>query len=559
MARQTLNTGVTPNDGLGDTLRNGAQKINENFVEVYTNVTNLRSDLTVAQVEIVDIANTITTLATTSYVDAEIAQVSNTISNLIDNDNQSLSFTNGQLSISGGNSVDLNSLTPDLTPYATLNDLNAGLAATSNSILNEVEPGLQPQSLAFDSNTSILTITGGNFVDLSSLAGGGGTSNGSANAVAYDQSLNTTDDVIFNKVNVGPLGLTGPELTATVNENNATAIDLNIATGSSGGVTGDMFIRATDVNGIAGNNFNIEAVNVVNILTDTNGTGQQWQFGDQGELVFPDGTTQTTAYTDTITQSASVVGFNSNSAFTTEISQFQSYTKFHKVSIVGDDFGGPDTTITSDILLGQLDLRFEAETVGSSAIIMNNTTSGDLQISGGNGNPVDGERDGGNVVIFAGAVASGGEGGNVIINSNSGDIFIGPLGNTNHIRMGGGPGYAGGIPTTFYGSVDFNIQTITGLGAIAPTSVNTSTVTATTTVTAQSFVSTASGTPTLTSATDIVLDPVNRVRIDQAPIMFGKFTTTERDALVAQAGDVIFNTTDSKFQGFDGTNWVNFH
>ena len=83
MARQNLNTGVTPNDGLGDTLRNGAQKINENFVEVYTNVTNLRSDLTVAQVQIVDIANTITTLATTSYVDAEIAQVSNTISNLI--------------------------------------------------------------------------------------------------------------------------------------------------------------------------------------------------------------------------------------------------------------------------------------------------------------------------------------------------------------------------------------------------------------------------------------------------------------------------------------------
>ena len=36
MARQTLNRGTVANDGTGDTLRTAAQKINENFTELYT-------------------------------------------------------------------------------------------------------------------------------------------------------------------------------------------------------------------------------------------------------------------------------------------------------------------------------------------------------------------------------------------------------------------------------------------------------------------------------------------------------------------------------------------
>lgn len=38
MARQTLNRGTTANDGTGDTLRTAAQKINENFEELYLSV-----------------------------------------------------------------------------------------------------------------------------------------------------------------------------------------------------------------------------------------------------------------------------------------------------------------------------------------------------------------------------------------------------------------------------------------------------------------------------------------------------------------------------------------
>ena len=35
------------------------------------------------------------------------------------------------------------------------------------------------------------------------------------------------------------------------------------------------------------------------------------------------------------------------------------------------------------------------------------------------------------------------------------------------------------------------------------------------------------------------------------------FTTTERDLLSAQNGDVIYNTTDNKFQGYENGAWAN--
>ena len=36
MSKQIISTGITPNDGTGDTLSAGASKINSNFTELYT-------------------------------------------------------------------------------------------------------------------------------------------------------------------------------------------------------------------------------------------------------------------------------------------------------------------------------------------------------------------------------------------------------------------------------------------------------------------------------------------------------------------------------------------
>ena len=35
------------------------------------------------------------------------------------------------------------------------------------------------------------------------------------------------------------------------------------------------------------------------------------------------------------------------------------------------------------------------------------------------------------------------------------------------------------------------------------------------------------------------------------------YTTTQRDALTSAAGDIIFNSTDSKAQFYNGTSWNN--
>ena len=40
---------------------------------------------------------------------------------------------------------------------------------------------------------------------------------------------------------------------------------------------------------------------------------------------------------------------------------------------------------------------------------------------------------------------------------------------------------------------------------------------------------------------------------------FQSFTTTQRDALSSANGDVVYNTTLNKFQGYAGGSWVNLH
>lgn len=46
MAQQTINLGSAPNDGTGDSLRVGGDKINDNFTELYSGKQDLDADLT---------------------------------------------------------------------------------------------------------------------------------------------------------------------------------------------------------------------------------------------------------------------------------------------------------------------------------------------------------------------------------------------------------------------------------------------------------------------------------------------------------------------------------
>jgi hypothetical protein len=71
MARQGINTGITPNDGTGDSLLSGAIKINDNFSEIYSTLGDGNNLFT----GIVTSGNLVG-YATTGYVDEAISNIS---------------------------------------------------------------------------------------------------------------------------------------------------------------------------------------------------------------------------------------------------------------------------------------------------------------------------------------------------------------------------------------------------------------------------------------------------------------------------------------------------
>lgn len=78
-----------------------------------------------------------------------------------------------------------------------------------------------------------------------------------------------------------------------------------------------------------------------------------------------------------------------------------------------------------------------------------------------------------------------------------------------------------------------------------------------------SITSSAAGTPTLTSSGDLNIQAgtgaADRVEILQAPFKIASFTTVERDAKTSENGDMIYNTTANRFQGYANGAWVDLH
>ena len=66
-----------------------------------------------------------------------------------------------------------------------------------------------------------------------------------------------------------------------------------------------------------------------------------------------------------------------------------------------------------------------------------------------------------------------------------------------------------------------------------------------------------SGTPEIFSDNEIELNAGTRIQATTGPFQMLKVTTTQRDALTASNGDIIYNTTDNKFQGYENGAWAN--
>ena len=79
------------------------------------------------------------------------------------------------------------------------------------------------------------------------------------------------------------------------------------------------------------------------------------------------------------------------------------------------------------------------------------------------------------------------------------------------------------------------------------------------TITVNDIVSTSTRVPTIDSASSINLSATDRVVINKSPLNFANFTTAERDALAATNGDMIYNESTNKFQGYANGSWVDLH
>jgi len=78
----------------------------------------------------------------------------------------------------------------------------------------------------------------------------------------------------------------------------------------------------------------------------------------------------------------------------------------------------------------------------------------------------------------------------------------------------------------------------------------------TTKVTSNEFSSTATGVPTITSASNLILDPVGAVVIQNSPLRLSSFSTSGLPT-GSSSGDLVYDSTLNKLAVWDGTSWVN--
>jgi len=161
MARQVIETGNAPNDGLGDSVRAAGSKINANFIEVYDDISVAQADIVTLDATLqqlsANVAPLVTLPGTVNALSATVDTIANnyvtqadidtSIGLLTDSDSQTLTFNSGtnELTISDGNTVDLSGLSVDLTGYATESFVNTSIQTALSGVSAELVNDSTPQ------------------------------------------------------------------------------------------------------------------------------------------------------------------------------------------------------------------------------------------------------------------------------------------------------------------------------------------------------------------------------------------------------------------------------
>ena len=484
MAKQLINIGLLTNDGTGDTLRAGAQKINDNFNELYTILTSPTGQLSL--------------VSSVSAGDGII--VSNPSGNVMISSAVATNTVLGSVKVGANLSVTADGVVDYVLPEASLTVLGGvkidGITITKdeNGVISAEAAPSTPDRLeagefavVLDPNGDLLLPNGGaiwlnyGYIDQDTSVEGNALRVSGGDSVV----VSTGEDSISWKFDSTGL-LTLPAGGDIVDSNGDSVLNVSsyVLPPASANVLGGVKI---------GNNISVDAegtisVNLSSYATQTyvgNYVSNQG-FATQSQLSGYVQQGQLSNYATTGYVQSYVPSYVSGQGFAS-----QGYVQSYVSSYVG----GQGYITSASIPNG-----FSSIAVSGQSSVNADSTTDTLTLVAGT-----------NVTITT--------------NATNDTITISASG------TGGGTAYDQSLNTT--DDVEFN------------------------SVSAGSFISTSAGVPTLTSATNINLAAANAVVVTTSPFRLASLTTAQRDALTAVNGDMIYNSTTNKLQGYQNGLWIN--
>jgi hypothetical protein len=267
MAQQTLNLGTSANDGTGDTLRVAGGKINSNFTEVYSNVSIANTKAQAA----FDAANSY------SLFDLSFTQSAYTQSNT--------ALIMGQNSYNKANNT-------DYTITGNVAILNASITSNVANLRSEITGNVVVLNTSISSNVANLRseITSNVNTINSSIANNAASANSVINTRI---SANISNVTVYTQAAFDLANTTSNTTnTLTANIIFSGAVISGNSTSNVTVLTSELINQFTSIDLFKNGDMNLYSNANVTILTDSSSSLYQWNFGKNGILTFPNGSTQ---------------------------------------------------------------------------------------------------------------------------------------------------------------------------------------------------------------------------------------------------------------------------